>query len=82
MGDYGEALGLAFQISDDLLDAAEDDEERDASPTPSFPALVGEELALQRCDELLARCLELLEDLGPEAEPLRLLAWYAVHRDH
>ena len=82
MGEYGEALGLAFQISDDLLDADEDDEERDASPTPSFPALLGQELAQQRCVALLDRCSELLETYGPQAEPLRMLAWYAVHRDH
>jgi geranylgeranyl diphosphate synthase type II len=82
MGDYGEALGLAFQISDDLLDAAEDEEVRDAADTPSFPGLLGEELARHRCQELLARCDDLLSNLGPEAEPLRLLAWYAVHRDH
>jgi len=82
MGDYGEALGLAFQISDDLLDAAEDEEVRDAADTPSFPGLLGEELARQRCAELLTRCHELLSNFGPEAEPLRLLAWYAVHRDH
>ncbi len=82
MGDYGEALGLAFQISDDLLDAAEDEAIRDAADTPSFPGLLGEELARRRCQELLARCDDLLSDFGPEAEPLRLLAWYAVHRDH
>lgn len=82
MGDYGEALGLAFQISDDILDADEDNEEREASPTPSFPALLGEAGARERCAALLERCYQLLEGYGPKAEPLRQLAWYAVHRDH
>lgn len=82
MGDYGEALGLAFQISDDLLDAAEDEAVRNTADTPSYPGLLGEGLARKRCEELLARCDRLLSDFGPEAEPLRLLAWYAVHRDH
>jgi len=82
MGDYGEALGLAFQISDDLLDAAEDEEVRGLADTPSYPGMLGEPLARQRCHELLARCDDLLKDYGDEAAPLRHLAWYAVHRDH
>jgi hypothetical protein len=44
--------------------------------------MLGEPLARQRCDELLARCDDLLKDYGDEADPLRHLAWYAVHRDH
>jgi geranylgeranyl diphosphate synthase type II len=82
MGDYGEALGLAFQISDDLLDVEEDEAQVSAHETPSYPALLGAPLARQRCAELLSSCSALLEGYGPEAEPLRLLAWYAVHREH
>ncbi|MEE2827633.1 MAG: polyprenyl synthetase family protein [Myxococcota bacterium] len=82
LGEYGELLGLAFQISDDLLDADEDAGEREASPTPSYPGLLGRDAAQERCEELLDRCLELLADYGEEATPLRRLAWFAVHRDH
>ena len=82
LGECGELLGLAFQISDDLLDADEDETEREASPTPSYPGLLGHEAAQERCSELLDRCLELLADYGEEAAALRRLAWFAVHRDH
>lgn len=81
---YGETLGLAFQISDDVLDELEDQGDRaeEASPTPSFPALVGIDGSRERAAALLARCLELLEPFDDRADPLRALAWFAVHRDH
>ncbi len=81
---YGQTLGLAFQISDDVLDELEDQGERseEASPTPSFPALVGIDGSRERASALLVRCLELLEPFDGRADPLRALAWFAVHRDH
>ena len=81
---YGETLGLAFQITDDVLDELEDQDERteEASPTPSFPALVGIDGSRERAAALLQRCLELLEPFDERADALRALAWFAVHRDH
>jgi geranylgeranyl diphosphate synthase, type II len=81
---YGGTLGLAFQISDDVLDELEDQDERteEVSPTPSFPALVGIDGSRERASGLLLRCLELLEPFDERADALRALAWFAVHRDH
>lgn len=84
LGDYGETLGLAFQVVDDVLDALEDQTERaeDAAETPSFPALIGIDASRARAQELMERALDLLAPFGSEADPLRRLAWFTVHRDH
>ena len=84
LADYGETLGLAFQVVDDVLDALEDRTERavDAAETPSFPALIGIDASRRKAAELMDRALELLSPFGPEADPLRRLAWFTVHRDH
>ncbi len=84
LSEYGETLGLAFQISDDVLDELQDTTERgeDASDTPSFPALIGIDASRERAEALLERCHELLSGFDERAEPLRKLAWFAVHRDH
>lgn len=84
LAEYGEILGLAFQIADDVLDDLQDQTERgdDASDTPSYTSLIGAEAAMERAIALKERALELVSGLGSKAEPLRSLAWYAVHRDH
>ena len=84
LAEYGETLGLAFQIADDVLDDQQDQGERgdDAAETPSFTALLGAAAAMERAEALSQRALDLLADFGSRAEPLRSLAWYAVHRDH
>ena len=85
LGEYGEVLGLAFQIADDILDEEQDADapvDPDRAETPSFPALIGMEASKERCQQLLQRCLHLLADFGEGADPLRWLAWFAVHRDH
>ena len=70
----GEAVGIAFQIADDLLDQGEDE-------GCSLVTLVGPKAARARAEELLALALSELEPLGERAEPLRELARYAVRRD-
>ncbi|MCO4771097.1 MAG: polyprenyl synthetase family protein [Deltaproteobacteria bacterium] len=84
LGEYGETLGLSFQVVDDVLDELEDTTERadDAAETPSFPALIGLDASRKLAAELADRALASLEGFGVEADPLRRLAWFTVHRDH
>jgi len=70
---FGEAVGVAFQIADDLLDAASDE-------PCSLVRLLGTEAACARGEELLASALREVEAFGERAEPLRALARYALRR--
>jgi geranylgeranyl pyrophosphate synthase len=70
---FGEAVGVAFQIADDLLDADESD------PCSMVRAL-GAAAARARADALLEDALREVEALGERAEPLRALARYAALR--
>lgn len=69
----GEAVGVAFQIADDVLDDGEDD-------PCSLVRAVGMDAARDRAEELLAVVLDELSDLGEVAEPLRSLCRFAVRR--
>jgi len=71
---FGECVGVAFQIADDLLDA-------DADEACSMVGAIGEARARRRADELLSEALAEIEDLGEGGEPLRALARFAVWRD-
>ncbi len=71
---FGRAVGLAFQIADDLLDAGADE-------ACSLVRALGAPAARARAEALLAAALAHIQDLGAHAEPLRQLARYAVRRD-
>src|SRR5438093_1329235 len=81
---YGEHLGLAFQIADDILDAAggpEADGRTDrALGKATYPGVLG--LAGARVAAARERdaALAALRGLGRAAEPLRALAAYVVAR--
>lgn len=85
---YGEHVGLAFQIADDVLDVVgtEDaigkpvgsDIARDKS---TYPAAVGLERARELGEESVAAAIGALEPFGPEADPFRALARYIIERD-
>jgi geranylgeranyl diphosphate synthase type II len=84
---YGAALGLAFQVADDLLDATASTsvtgkrEGGDAAHgKATYPAVLGIDGARRVARELLARCLDALAPLGDRAEPLRALATFIVER--
>jgi len=70
---FGDAIGVAFQIADDLLDAGE-------SEACSLVRVLGVPGARARAEALLAQALAELEGLGERAEPLRELARHAVRR--
>jgi farnesyl diphosphate synthase len=85
---YARNIGLAFQIADDLIDHAGDEETagkrvgKDAEMgKATFVSLLGEERARQQADMLVEQAIEHLHDHGEEADLLRAIARYAVERD-
>jgi geranylgeranyl diphosphate synthase type II len=84
---YGERLGLAFQIADDILDARGErpaDEAAESSNHESkkatYPALVGLRRAEIKLEELLQSCLAELKPFGAAAAPLAAIANHVVAR--
>ena len=84
---YGEHLGLAFQIADDLLDVSASTEElgktagKDvAAGKNTYPALLGLDEARRRAREEADAAVAALDGFGPAADGLRHLARYTVER--
>ncbi len=84
---YGEALGLAFQIVDDILDITGDEKELgkpvgsdERRKKATYPALVGLDQARLMAQNLVEEALEALSSFGEEAQPLRALARYILSR--
>ena len=76
--EYGQAVGLAFQLADDLLDA---DEVKDEGGPPSFVAMLGEFETRRRATLLGEKACDLArEAVGHRSEILAALAHLAVHR--
>jgi len=84
---YGDAIGLAFQVADDLLDEIGDTQltgksaGRDrALGKSTYPAVLGTARARELLGELLDRGLAALGELGRVADPLREIARRIVAR--
>jgi geranylgeranyl diphosphate synthase type II len=73
---YGDAVGLAFQLADDVLDA--DQDAGDDGP-PSFVRLLGVAQTRARAEELSERAVALAQTM-PRPEALVALARFTVHR--
>jgi len=86
---YARAIGLAFQIADDLLDHAGDEAKagkalrKDAAAgKQTFVALVGADRAREQAQMLIDQAIAHLGSYGQEADLLRALARFIVERDH
>lgn len=73
---YAEALGLAFQLADDVLDLEQDAK---LDGPPSFPKLLGVEETRHRARALSEQAIAAISGL-PRTEPLVALARYTVER--
>ena len=87
LSNYGEHIGLAFQIVDDILDVEQSSESlgktagKDAAQQKiTFPAVYGLELSRQMAARELTLAREALESFGEQAETLRAIASLIVHR--
>ena len=86
---YADALGLAFQIRDDLLDIEGDaatlgktigkDQAQDKA---TFPALLGVTASRARLQELAASMQAALDSVDADTHALAALAHKAIHRSH
>ena len=88
LDDYADALGLAFQVRDDILDVEGDSATlgktagKDAAQDKAtFPALIGMQASRDRLAQLGAGMLDALESFGERADALRGLGRLAVDRD-
>ena len=85
---FGEAIGLAFQIADDILDVVGVEATigkrvgSDASKHKStYPQLVGLDRARALAGEAVEEALASLAGFGPEADDFRALARFIIERD-
>jgi geranylgeranyl diphosphate synthase type II len=84
---YGETLGMAFQIMDDILDIEGDFSTMGkaggvdaARGKATYPACLGLEKARGAAGQLCNEAQDIASTLGAAAEPLRLIAGYVLNR--
>jgi len=85
---YAQAIGLAFQVQDDILDVESDTAtlgktqgKDSANDKPTYPALLGLPAAKSYALELRDQAIAALSPWGESAEPLRALARFIVARN-
>lgn len=89
LDNYGLAIGLAFQVQDDILDIEGHTDVLGktqgadlARNKPTYPALLSLDGAKAMADSLHQQAIGALAEFGQEADALRKLADYIVARTH
>jgi geranylgeranyl diphosphate synthase type II len=84
---YGQSIGLAFQIVDDVLDVTQTSEQlgktagKDtAAEKATYPSLFGIEESIRKADALVDRACAELDEFGSAATTLKDLAHFLVER--
>ena len=87
--DFGQAIGLAFQIVDDILDVTKSSEQlgktagKDiASEKATYPALFGLDESRNKAATLLGSANRSLESFGPKANVLKDLGRFLIEREN
>ncbi|RCS31179.1 geranyl transferase [Rhodanobacter denitrificans] len=86
---YAHAVGLAFQVRDDILDVEGESAvigktagKDAAAAKPTFPSIIGLDASRARLAELTDTALAAIAPLGGRATLLEELALYAAHRHY
>jgi farnesyl diphosphate synthase len=86
---YGHAIGLAFQVRDDILDVEGESAvigktagKDAAADKPTFPSIIGLDASRVRLANLVDEALEAIAPLGERGEWLADLARYSALRAH
>ncbi|MCZ6830667.1 MAG: polyprenyl synthetase family protein [Gammaproteobacteria bacterium] len=89
LDEFANAIGLAFQVRDDVLDVESDSatlgkqQGTDAAHNkPTYVSLLGADGAKAKLAELLDDALAALQPFGESASSLREIAHYIAERDH
>ena len=84
---YAHAVGLAFQVRDDILDVEGESAvigktagKDAAADKPTFPSIIGMDASRTRLTELTDTALAAIKPFGPQAGLLAELAHYAAER--
>lgn len=87
LADYADAIGLAFQVRDDILDIQSDTETLgkqqgadSAADKPTYPSVVGMDAAIEKLYQLHQKALDSLKRFEEEADLLRGIAEFIVKR--
>jgi geranylgeranyl diphosphate synthase type II len=87
--EYGNQIGLAFQIVDDLLNATATTEQLGKAAgsdaelgKATYPAFFGIDQTRTLAKEAVEKAIHCLDDFDKKARPLRLLAEYIYMRSH
>lgn len=86
---YGESFGLAFQITDDILDEVGEAEQLGKAVRAdqrlgkqTYPRLFGLDESRKMAEQCVLECHEALEGFSDQAWLLRELASFIIRRDH
>jgi len=89
LSDFGYALGLAFQVIDDILDVTQTSEKLDksagkdaAAQKATYPAVMGLEKSRVEAGRLTRQAHAALKPLGKRAATLHALANYLLEREY
>lgn len=84
---YAKAIGLAFQVQDDILDIEGSSAQTGkpqgadiAANKPTYPAIMGLDEAKTQAQNLCIEAIEALSPFSQAADPLRALARYVIER--
>jgi geranylgeranyl pyrophosphate synthase len=87
LSNYADAIGLAFQVRDDILDIQSDTEILGkqqgadiAANKPTYPSIIGMDAAKQKLIFLHEKALNSLAGFGSEADLLREIAGFIIKR--
>jgi len=86
--EFGQSLGLAFQVIDDILDVTQTTEKLGKSAgkdlkaqKATYPALLGLEKAREEADRLTRKARAALKPFGKDAAPLEAIADFLLKRE-